>query len=82
MARGGGQEEMTVVGATTPFPLSQPASLCSFDHVCVLRFVLRHEDRAECKIDIFSHSALLELTCDNNRVISMSDKGLEESKMR
>lgn len=49
---------------------------------CVLGFVLRAEDRAEWKTDKCGHAALLELGSDNNPVISVSDKGLEDSKMR
>lgn len=58
-----------------PFSTGQPASLSSFDHV--LSFVLRTEARAKCKTDIFARSALLELTCDNNQVISVSDRALK-----
>lgn len=66
-----------------PFPI-QPASQVSVLLImyCVLSFVLTTEDRTECEIDIFSYSAILELAPDSNHVISVTDEGLEESKMR
>ena len=61
-----------------PLPLSSGLLIIC----CVLSFVLSAGDRDGHKMDIVHHSALLELESDNRQVISISDKGLEDSKTR